>query len=71
MSKLNYLNNKQKKDTFRILLINKIKDLYTPENSFLVTAKKIPNSDSSIITASCQFVIRRTETTRPKKTSYI
>lgn len=45
--------------------------MYTPENSFFMTPKKIPNSDSSIITACCQFVIRWAETTHPKNKNYI
>lgn len=45
--------------------------MYTPENSFFMTPKKVPNSDSSIITACCQFVIRWAETTHPKNKNYI
>lgn len=46
--------------------IKKKKISHTSENSFLVTAEKIPNPDSSVITAGRQFMIRRAETTRPK-----
>jgi len=31
-----------------------------------MTAKKIPNSDGSIITASCQFMIRWTKTKKKR-----
>lgn len=74
MSKPSYLNNgiNEENNKLYVMLINEIEDLYTSENSFLVTAKKVPNSDSPIITTGCQFVIRWAETTRPKKkTSYI
>lgn len=61
--------SKEKKIPCKIIIINKIKEkhVYTSENSFLMTAKKVPNSDSSVVAASRQFMIRWTETTRPKK----
>lgn len=46
-------------------------NICTPQNSFFMTPKKVPNSDSTIITACCQLMIRWTETTHPKNNSYI